>query len=156
MSLKKQLGLAAVETATIGALIMITVFGVLEVSRGFYVYNALEEATRRGARMAAVCQPGDAAIARVAVFNDANGGNNSSLISGLTTGNVAVTYLNDAGAQVNPATNYGDISFVRVAINGYQHEMFIPFIGQVFPTPEFATTLPRESLGVTREGLQQC
>ena len=48
----KQTGLAAVETALVGAVVMMVLFGVFEVARLFFVANALEEATRRGARVA--------------------------------------------------------------------------------------------------------
>lgn len=156
----RQCGLATVELAIIGALVMTTLFAVLEVGRAFFVYNSLEEATRRGARMAAVCQINDPAIAEITVFNASGGGSSSSLIYDLTTANVNVQYLNNNGQTIaNPAGNFDDIEFVRVGIQNFTHQMYIPFVqGLVgaFATPTFATTLPRESLGITRDGRQPC
>lgn len=155
-SLRNQSGLTTVEVAVVGMVLMVTIIGVLEVGRAFFVYNSLEEATRRGARMAAVCQPGAAAIAQIAVFNTSGSSGPSPLIADLETSNINVTYHDDLGAPVNPGTNYLDISYVRVAIVNFEHEMFVPFVGSLFNTPAFATTLPRESLGVTRSTLQGC
>lgn len=70
----RQKGIAVVEFAIVGGLLMMVVFGVLETGRALFTVNALTEATRRGARMAAVCPVGDAKAASVAVF-DSGGGN---------------------------------------------------------------------------------
>ena len=46
------------------------------------------------------------------------------------------------------------IRFVRVRVVGFQHRMLIPFVAGIanLDMPEFSTVLPRESLGVPREG----
>jgi hypothetical protein len=153
----KQKGLAAVETAIVGALAMVVLFGVLEISRVFFVINALEEATRRGARVAAVCQVNDAAIARITIFNESGDGGPSSLISNLTVANVDLGYLDGAGAVVGDLVgNYLDIRYVRVSIVNYQHQLLIPMFIQTITMPGFTTILPRESLGVTPEGFTTC
>jgi hypothetical protein len=153
----RQSGLASVELAIVGTIVMVTILTVLEIGRALFVYNALEEATRRGARMAAVCQLSDPAIAEIAVFNPSGGGANSSIVHGLDTANVSIQYLRANGTAIaDPAANYADIEYVRVGVKGFDHEFFIPGVSAIFQTPQFITTLPRESLGVTREGLQQC
>jgi len=150
----KQTGLAAVETALVGAVVMMVLFGVFEVARLFFVANALEEATRRGARVAAVCQVNDPAIRDIAIFRGGGGG---SLVAGLTTANIRLEYVANDGTVIgDPIGNFLDIDAVRVSVQNYQHDLIIPFFMRTINMPEFVTTLPRESLGVTRQGLTNC
>jgi len=146
-----QKGLATVEFAVVAVVLFMMIFGVIEIARAFFVTSALDEATRRGARMAAVCPINDPAIAQAAAFNNA-------LIPDLDAGDIAVEYLTGAGTVVaNPATPAGFrlIRYVRVRAVGYQHQMLIPFVAALGPflMPEFAAVLPRESLGVPRQGV---
>ncbi len=53
--MKTQRGAAMVEFALIALLFFIILFGIIEFGRAFFTYNTLVEATRRGARVAAVC-----------------------------------------------------------------------------------------------------
>ena len=157
MNAGKQTGLATVETAIVGVVAMIVLFAVFEVARAFFVINALEEATRRGARVAAVCQINDPAINQITIFNDSGTAGPSPLVFNLTTANVDVDYLDDAGAVVgDPVGNFIDIGYVRVGITNYQHQLIIPLFLRTITMPDFATILPRESLGVTREGFTTC
>ncbi len=157
MNAHKQKGLAVVETAIVGLVAMIVLFAVFEVARVFFVMNALEEATRRGARVAAVCQINDPAIRQITIFNNSGTAGPSPLVFNLTTGNVDVDYLDDGGGVVgDPVGSSLDIDYVRVGITNYQHQLIIPLFGRTINMPDFATILPRESLGVTREGLTTC
>ena len=136
------------EFALVAAVLFTMIFGVIEVARAFFVSSALDEATRRGARMAAVCPINDAAIFQAAAFNNA-------LIPDLDAGDITVEYLNSAGAIVgNPVDPAGFrlIRYVRVRVVGYQHQMIIPFVSTLIIMPEYATVLPRESLGIPRQG----
>jgi hypothetical protein len=152
----RQQGIAAVETAVAAGVVLMVLFGVFEVARLFFVTNALEEAARRGARVAAVCQINDPAISRVAIFNS-SGGATSPIIRGLSTANIIVQYLSDDGTVVNdPLMDYLDIDAIRVEVRNYQHELIIPFLYRSFEMPVFSATIPRESLGVTREGYTTC
>jgi Flp pilus assembly protein TadG len=146
---RAQTGITTVEFAIIGLVAIIVLLGVLEFSRLMFVANALNEATRRGARMAAVCPLNDPAIAQVTVFNAPGGTGTSPVVSGLATSNVQVEYLNGAGVAT---ATYEAIRFVRVSITGFQHTLLIPVFGQTFTTQGYPTTLPRESLGVPRVG----
>lgn len=144
----KQIGLSTVEFALVAAVLFVLIFGVIEFGRGFFVASALDEATRRGARMAAVCPINDPAIVQAAAFNN-------GLIPDLDAGDIVVEYLDGAGAVVaNPADPAGfrQIRYVRVRVVGYQHQIFIPFLTTTFFMPEYATVLPRESLGIPRTG----
>jgi Flp pilus assembly protein TadG len=153
----RQKGLAAVETALVAGVVLTILFGVFEVARLFFVVNALEEATRRGARVAAVCQVTDGAINEIAIFNGSGGGANSPLVGGLSTANISLEYINFNGTVVgDPDTDFMDIDAVRVSIQNYQHDLIIPFFMRTITMPEISTTMPRESLGVTREGFTTC
>jgi Flp pilus assembly protein TadG len=140
----RQRGTTTVEFALVAALFFTVLFGVLEFGRAFFVWNTLNEATRRGARVAVVSTMNDTAIAQAAIFG--SGGSDSPILSGLNTGHVQVTYLNDGGSAT---TTVADVRYVRVAIVGYQHTFLIPFFFNTVTAPQFATTLPRESLGLT-------
>jgi len=151
MNRYKQRGLATVEFAIVALVLFMMIFAVIEVGRAFFVASALDEASRRGARMAAVCPVNDPAISQAAAFNNA-------MIPDLDAGDVVVEYLNATGANVGaPATAAGfmQINYVRVRIVGYQHQMFIPLLTVLGPffMPEFAAVLPRESLGIPRTGV---
>ena len=145
----RQRGTTTVEFAIIGTVLMVVVFGVIEFGRALFVINMLTEATRRGARMAAVCPVGDPKPAQVAVF--ANGGTNSSLVAGLTTANVQIQYLDTSGAVIaspGTAAGFNSIRYVRVRIVGFTQTLLIPLHITAVPLSGFSTTLPRESLGV--------
>jgi hypothetical protein len=157
MNATRQRGMAMVETAIVALVALVVMFAVLEIGRAFFAINALEEATRRGARVAAVCQVNDPAIARITIFNDTGVAGPSPLIHNLTSANVQVSYLNDGGGVVgDPVGSFLDIGYVRVAIVNYQHQLLIPMFLQSISLPGFATTLPRESLGVSRDGFTTC
>jgi len=154
---RRQQGVTTVEVAIVGLFAMITLFSVMEIARVFFVFNALNEATRRGARVAAVCQLNDTAIAEITVFNPSGGGAASSLLPGLTTANVEVRYLDQGGNVLgNPLGSFGLIQFVRVSIINFSHQLIIPLFARTFTTPSFATTIPAESLGVWPGGFSPC
>ena len=156
MSMRNRVrGVTTVEFAIVGTIFFMALFGVIEFGRALYTLNTLSEVARRGARVAAVCPVNHGAIARVALFNAPGETGPSRFVYGLEEENIEIRYLSDRGEVIaDPTANYSDIRFVRVAITGYQFTSLIPFIGlgNVFQTPGFAATLPRESLGVPREG----
>ncbi len=151
MTRARQSGLATVEFALVAFVLFMLIFAVIEFSRGFFVVSALDEATRRGARMAVVCPINDPAIFQAAAFGN-------TLIPDLDATDISVEYLDDSGGVVgNPADPAGFrlIRYVRVRVVGYQHQLMIPLASALAPftMPEFATVLPRESLGVPRTGV---
>lgn len=163
----RQTGLTTVEFAIVGALFFIVLFGVLEFARLLFTWNTLDEATRRGARIAAVCRPpppystGDVnAIKCATIFepldnqqtcsNACTADTASPILSGLTAKHVDVKYLNSDGAT--EAANLGAIRYVKVSIKTdatvhYELPLSIPFLDLKPWAPSFETTLPRESLG---------
>jgi len=142
----QQKGAETVEFAMIALLFFAVLFAIIEFSRALFVWNALTEATRRGARMAVICPVGNVIPKNVAIFDDKAGSSKgkSPIINGLTIENVTVSYLNQVGtAEANQML----IKFAQVSITGYTHKLIIPLWGSSVTAPAFTTTLPIESLG---------
>jgi hypothetical protein len=150
----RQKGIALVEFAIVGSLALMMIFAVLEIARAVFVVNALTEATRRGARVAAVCPVNDPAIAQVATFNAPGAGNTSPIVGGLDTTDFVLEYLDRTGAVIPaPADNFSLIRYIQVRVVNFEHVLLIPFANFAFTMPEFSTRLPRESLGIPRSGV---
>jgi hypothetical protein len=152
-----QKGLYTVEFAIVGSVFLITLLSIIELGIVLLTWNALSEATRRGARVAVVCPVDDPAIKNIAMF-DSPTGTNGSLIAGLSAVDIDVAYLDSAGVAIlDTVANYIDIEFVRVSINdGYSFPTILPWLSSIVNAPPFRTTLPRESLGVSRESVDAC
>ncbi|MGZ5043258.1 MAG: TadE/TadG family type IV pilus assembly protein [Methylobacter sp.] len=141
----KQKGAETVEFAMIALLFFGVLFAIIEFSRALFVWNALSEATRRGARMAVICPYQSSIPKQVAIFDVIDGSLGSSpIVIGLTPDMVSVRYLNQAGVV---EANQSLIRFAEVKITGYTHTLMIPLWGSSFLAPEFKATLPTESLG---------
>ena len=141
-----QTGTTTVEFAIIASVMFMILFAVIEFGRVMFVANALDESTRRGARLAAVCPVGDPMPAQAAILAGTDGV--SAIARDLTTANVTIAYLDVNGAPVaNPALNLAQIRYVRTSIVNYRQQMFIPLIMPSVLMPSFAATLPAESLG---------
>ena len=138
---RNQRGTTVVEFAVVALVFFTVLFALIDFSRLSWNLASLNEATRRGARVAAVCPANDPYVAQKALFG--------GLIPGLETQHIRVEYLNIDGTAVDPTTavGYGSIRHVRVSIEGFQLQMFIPGLQQMISTPGFETTIPSESLG---------
>jgi hypothetical protein len=152
-------GTTTVEFAFVGTAMMFILLLSVEMSRMMFVINTLGEATRRGARVAAVCPINDPEIARVAIFS-AQGSDDSPIVNDLDTSNILLSYLDENGAKVEgtltDVETFVTIRYVRVEIQNYTHRMVLP-IPVSFTMPAQPTTFPRESLGIPREGeIQAC
>ncbi|MNZ46281.1 TadE-like protein [compost metagenome] len=154
MNRQRMRGVYAVEFAIVGLLLFILLFGVLEMGRLLFTVNTLNEAARRGARLAAVCDIRDPAILRKAIFADADS-TTSALIRNLEAADVRLRYFDGAGAEVTdptPAGGFTRIRFVQVSIEetgiqGFRFNLMIPVLGREIILPPFRSVLPRESLG---------
>ncbi|CAI8906958.1 TadE-like protein [Pseudomonas sp. IT-P44] len=153
MNRKHMRGIYTVEFAFVGLLVFTLLFGVLEMGRLYFTVNALDEAARRGARLAAVCNISDPVVLRRAIFNAATDAGTSQLISNLATTNLTLTYLDANGALVaNPAdlvsaNGFRAIRYVQLSLQNFVFNLFIPGFGVPITLPAFRATLPRESLG---------
>jgi Flp pilus assembly protein TadG len=163
--MKKQHGAAMVEFALIAILFFMLLFGIIEFARAFFTYNTLVEATRRGARVAAVCPisaAGTLQAKQVTVF-DSNPDGTSAVtgLLGLSTANVQVSYYDTDSNNATPSpswitgplasnsTTYNDITFVRVQLQNIPNflQLNIPFFPIPVSLPPIQTTLPSQSLG---------
>ena len=94
----------------------------------------------------------DEAIAQVATFKAPGAG--SSIVYQLDTTDFVLEYLDLGGAVIgDPVGNFNLIRYVQVRVVDFEHQLLIPFAQATFTMPEFVTTLPRESLGVPRDGV---
>jgi hypothetical protein len=149
----RQKGLVMVEFAIVGLLFFIILFSILEFSRLLFVWNAVADATRIGARAAAVCSVNSDDIAMI-TRSDPAGTGNPILPQGIDASNIQIRYLDTNGVEVlnpDPVTNpaaYVQVKYVEVSIINYQHDLLIPVLGRTVTLPPFTTTRPREALGV--------
>ncbi|MFI4867873.1 MAG: TadE/TadG family type IV pilus assembly protein [Steroidobacterales bacterium] len=142
--MKKMRGLYTVEFAIVASILMILLFACIEFGRGVYTFAALNEGTRRAARLAAVCPINDPAIAGAVNFLGVPGFNNA---------NVSVTYLDINGASLGATPALGNVAYVRVSVVGYTVPLAIPFVTPTLISPPFTVTLPAESLGLSNTGV---
>lgn len=144
----KQRGVYTIEFALVGAVFFLLLFAVLEVGRLFFVWNVLTEASRRGARLATVCHFDHGALSAFDPMLEAALFDKVPIAPSLTIENLHISYLHLNGS---PVADPDDIKLVRAKIIDYQHQLIIPGLFLTLNSPSFVTTLPRESLGVTRK-----
>ncbi len=70
--MKRQHGVYAVEFAIVAGLFLVLLFAVIEIGRMMYTFSVLNEASRRAARLAVVCQTDDTDIKNMALFYGEN------------------------------------------------------------------------------------
>ncbi|GAA5189399.1 TadE family protein [Ferrimonas gelatinilytica] len=142
-----QNGVYVVEFAIVATVVFVMLFACLEVARLMYSYNALTEASRRAARLAAVCAPigvppqASSELINLALFNG------RQLVGGLSSDNLTIDYLTETGGS---ADSLPRIRQVRATISNYQHQLIIPGLFIQINSPAFITVMPAESLGQTR------
>lgn len=141
--MKTMRGVYTVEFAITASLLMILLFACIEFGRGVYTFAALNEGTRRAARLAAVCPVNDPAIVNAVNFLGVAGFNNA---------NVNVTYLDANGASLGATPALGNVAYVRVSVVGFTVPLSIPFVSPTLVSPPFSVTLPAESLGLSNTG----
>jgi Flp pilus assembly protein TadG len=125
-----QRGATAVELAIVAALLCMLLIGIMEMSRMLFYWNSAAEATRLGARMAVVCDLGDAEIkSRM-----------RQMLSVLPAAKIDVTY-EPVGCTIETCKS------VTVSIGtGVSVPTVIPFVPLSLSLPAFSTSLPRESM----------
>ena len=146
----RQNGTATVEFAFVGLAFLLLMLGVLEFGRMMFVWNAVADATRLGARAAAVCPPAQDAVIKGIARYDPSGAGTGLFPAGLTPATLVLTYLDAAGNPLAAPTGAAagqNVRWVRMQVQGYQYQPLLPGLGPI-AVPAFTTTVPRESLGV--------
>jgi hypothetical protein len=173
---RQQHGVAIVEFAIVASLLFILLFGILEFGRLFYVFNSVQEVTRRAAREAVVRWiDQQSVIKNLALFG------RSTLPAGgeITPDRINIEYLDVDGVvlttlPISPGDNItkclsdppiGCIAYVRVSITGARYAPMVglfsgieltafpfseadPFrIDLRVPIPASTVTMPAESMG---------
>lgn len=167
-SLTRQTGAAIVEFAIIGGLLLAFIYGIFEFGRMMFVYNSMQEISRRGAREATVRWVSDTTIIKnLALFGS------TTLPGGpeITDANIFIRYLRsngvdtvsavplDAGdnlAACNDVTRTTEcIVYVEVSVKNVEYRPLIFKAGAVTTSrplnamPEATTVVYAESLGFT-------
>ena len=143
MKIKKVKGLAVIEFTIMSSFFLLLIFSILSIGMLMFSMQAVSEATRTAARMAAVCQIGDAGIKDYVSAN--------SLVSMVGVENIEIEYL-DENSSVLATPTISNVRFVRAKAVGlnYQLTALLNFLGTngLITIPSFETTIPSESLGI--------
>ena len=143
--MKRTDGVYMVEFAIVATVLLTVIFGCLEFARATYTLAALNEGTRRAARLAAVCPINDPVIAPAVNFAGLPGFNPAS--------NVNLQYLDVNGASLGNAPAASAVYYVQVGVAAYSIPLAIPVLNLSITSPPFTATLPAESLGVSGAGV---
>lgn len=156
----RQRGAAAVEFAIIAILFFTLIFGIIEFGRLFYLYNTVQEVTRRAAREAVVRwkdQDSQDTVKSLALF----GGTSLPAGAEITADNINIEYLTASGGTPTPSPSSaadnisacmsgpdGCIALVRVSIIGASYAPMVGLFSFLsVPIPASTVTMPAESLG---------
>jgi hypothetical protein len=146
---KNESGGSVAEFAVVALVFFMIIFGIIEFGRFLYTHNALTDASRRGARYAALHQENAPCVINVVIYGEGNINPNTCaptgppLINGLTSTNVIVQY------QGSSPNSYGmNIGTATVSIQNYSFNLSIPLLNRRITMPAYTTTLPAESAGV--------
>jgi len=124
-----QRGATAVEFALISSVFFALLLGAGEMGRVLWVWNAAAEATRYGARVAAVCDLNDPVVKQRVMQR----------LAVLTGSNVSLTYQ-PAGCTASTCQS------VTLSLTGYAQKTYIPFVTFSPTLPPFTTLISREYL----------
>jgi hypothetical protein len=157
---RRQKGVAAIEFALVAMIFFTLLFGVLEFARLLYVFNSVQEVTRRAAREATVRWTSDTAVIKsIALFGGA------ALPGGaeVTGAHITIEYLQANGDPIGtPPDDPGDnlsacgdatrtascIDSVRVSVVGVTYIPMISLFGFLtLPLPPSQVTMHAESMG---------
>jgi Flp pilus assembly protein TadG len=143
--MKRQSGAVVVEFALVLVILLLMVFGLIELGRVLFKWNSAAEATRIGARTAAIVEVNDDAAVIAAM--------NTVMQGELNTSNVTVDYSIDGVNFGRGTCVRGTCQFVRVRM-AYEYRPVLVFfqpaislLPEAIATPSFATTYPVEALG---------
>lgn len=126
----RQRGVAMVEFALIAVIFFSLLLGIMEFGRWMFTLNTANEATRLGARLAAVCDLDEPQIKQQM----------RALVSGLADEQIAITYRPASCTAANCRT-------VEVRLVDFHYTpLLLPLFGAEVPVPPFLTIQSRESM----------
>ena len=138
----KQSGATVVEFALVLIIFLTFFLGILDIARMLWTWNAANEATRWGARVAVVCnKDAPKVLERMQYF-----------LPQLTAANVQIDWYDAAGA-INASCDHTNCAGVNVRIIDLNYQWISPIgfgnlaNGGRIPMPGFSTYLPREIMG---------
>jgi Flp pilus assembly protein TadG len=131
-----QRGTTAVEFALISSLLSMLLFGVMEMGRLLWTWNAAVEATRLGARLAVVCDVDRSMGAPIKTRMRA-------MLPALSNANIKIEYMNPVDT-VDAACTNGSCKAARVKLLGLTYTTIIPFVPLSLTLPPFSTSLRKE------------
>ena len=145
---RSQRGVAAVELGLLlGVVLLPIVFGITEIGRSMYQYEALTKSARAAARYLAVKDVKAAATLAetrcIAVYGVAvatcDGTDRTPAVPGLTTANVLIATPDTAPGLRNVETGSGAMDIVTVTISPANAPYrFVSIIPWIFPSIDFA------------------
>jgi hypothetical protein len=140
--------------------------GIIEFGRLLYTHNALTDATRRGARYAALHTQNAACVQNVVIYGEKHldadcAPTGPPLINGLTDAGVTidVTYIgadtdNDPADPTPIDTSFGtNLGTATVEIQNFTFNLGIPLLNINITLPNYRTTMSAESAGQEPEEL---
>lgn len=132
----RQRGTTAVEFALVLPLLCLLLFGMVEMGRLLWTWNAAVEATRLGARLAVVCDVDRSLGAPIKTRMRA-------MLPILANSNITIEYMNPVDT-VDPSCTNDDCKAARVRLSGLTYNTIIPFLPLSLTLPPFSTTLRKE------------
>mgnify|MGYP001764783025 CR=1 FL=1 len=130
----RQRGTALVEFALVAMIFFMLLIGAFEFGRVMFTWNSAVEATRRGARLAVVC---DIDVAQIKTQM-------RSILPVIADGDILITYL-PSGCDVNSCVSV-TVEILPGSQTAAAFEYYIPMLSSNWKIPGFSTTLTRESL----------
>jgi Flp pilus assembly protein TadG len=145
MTTRRFRGAATVEFALVLVILLLLLFGMLEIGRAMFKWNSAVEATRIGARTATIVAVNDKEKVLAAM---------QPMMPELTADNVTLQYSTD-GVSFGGSCTPGTCMLVRVGVSYTYHPVLILFdpLTSLLPEsilmPSFQTTYTVEALGAT-------
>ena len=137
--MKKQCGSTIVEFALVLIIFLTFLLGILDFARMLWTWNAANEATRWGARVAVVCDKDAAAVLT----------SMKKFVPQLAAANVKIDWYDGTG-NISTTCDHTNCAGVNVKIINLNYQWISP-IGfsnhAAIPMPGFSTYLPREIMG---------
>jgi len=132
-----QRGTTIVEFAIVATVFFTLLLAIADWGRMLFIWNAADEATRWGARIAVVCDKPTPDQVRSKM---------KIMVPQLANANIAINWYDPEGT-VNNSCDSSSCKGVEVSITGFSVQPISPLMGIVMPSvPSFKTYLPRESM----------